>query len=95
MLSGTGVASSSAVQGSIEYEFQETFMAPIGQPPTDGIFAVLGNGSTARVEVVDATLVRVQLDADNSGDFEVSVDATWDDFLNGTIDLTTAVPTGQ
>ncbi|MDX1508086.1 MAG: hypothetical protein R3358_07385 [Woeseiaceae bacterium] len=94
-LSGTGIASSSAVQGSLEYEFPETFMKPIGEPPTDGIFAVLGNGSTARVSVVDQTLVRVQLDGNNSGNFEISVDTTWDDFLNGTIDLTTAIPVGE
>jgi len=83
-----GTASSSIVQGSFDFVIEETMQFPFGQEPTDGIFDVFGSGgSTARVAVVSDIAVNIQVDANASGNFEVSFITTWDEFLNGNLVL--------
>ena len=87
-LSVSGRGSSTAVQGSFDYFTEETIDKPVGLPPSDGIFDVLGSGgSIARIAIVDDTLLRIQLDANGSGNFELSLDVSWAEFLSGNLVL--------
>lgn len=86
----TGGGQTSLTQRSFTYITEETMQKAPGQDPTDGIFRVQGlNGSQARF-AVDPTLpspIRVQVDANGSGNYEITTDMTWDEFLNGTVPL--------
>jgi len=86
----SGNGNSSLTQGSFVYFTSETMQKAVGQDPTDGIFDVEGAGrSTARAAIDDVTLlVRVQVDANASGNYESTTDMTWEEFLNGTVPLT-------
>ena len=87
-ISIAGTASSTIVQGSFDFVTEETMQFPFGLDPTDGIFDVFGaGGSTARVAVVTDMIVNIQVDANGSGNFEVSTQVSWDEFLNGNVVL--------
>jgi hypothetical protein len=87
-ISIAGTASSTIVQGSFDFVTEETMEFPFGQDPTNGIFDVFGaNGSTARVAVTTPMLVNIQVDANGSGNYEVSTQVSWDEFLNGNVIL--------
>lgn len=83
-----GTASSAVVAGTFDYVTGEVIQKPLGLPPTDGIFDVYGAvASTARVAVVDNTLVRIEVDSNGSGNYEVSSSVSWQEFLTGNIVL--------
>lgn len=91
-----GNGNSSLVQGSFDYSTDETMVMPFGGNPSDGILEIFGQGgSTARVAVVDDTLVRIQVDANGSTNYEISVDVSWPEFLTANIDLTAITPVGH
>ena len=87
-LSVSGRGSSTAVQGSFDYFTDETMVKPVGLPPSDGIFDVVGSGGAiARIAIVDETFLRIQLDGNGSGNFELSIDVSWQEFLSGNLVL--------
>ncbi|MDJ0940367.1 MAG: hypothetical protein QNJ00_11450 [Woeseiaceae bacterium] len=91
LLDADGNANSSLIIGSVNYGMLETFVQTVGGSPTDGIFEIFGlNGGTARFAIVTDTIVRVQLDANASGNYEISTDMTWDEFLAGSVPLISA-----
>jgi len=85
LLDTAGRANSTNVSGSFDYRTDETIRQQLGANPFDGILEIFGlNGGTARIAVVDAAILDVQVDANGSTNYEISVNMTWDDFLNGT-----------
>jgi hypothetical protein len=87
-LAVAGTVNSSLVAGSFDFVTGEAINKPVGLPPTDGILDVIGEGgSTARVAVVNETLVRIEVDANGSGNYEVSSSVSWQEFLNGNLVL--------
>ncbi len=78
-----GNANSSLVVGSFDYSTFEPIMQNIGENPSDGILDVFGaNRSAARIVISEgSTTVFVQLDANGSTNYEVSIQMTWDEFL--------------
>jgi hypothetical protein len=83
-----GRASSTQITGAFDYFTEEPFAKPFGQPPTDGILDVFGDGgSIVRLAIIDPTLVRIQLDANGSGNFELALSISWAEFLSGNLVL--------
>lgn len=81
----TGGDASSSIAGSFIYSTDEPIYQELGNNAFDGILDIFGNGpGTARIAVVDAATVDVQVDSNGSTNYEVSVQMTWDEFLNGT-----------
>ena len=77
-----GTANSTAVQGSFDFIVDETFSSQGGNHPSDGILSIIGkDNSTARIGVNDAANIYVQVDANASGNYESTVEMTWDEFL--------------
>lgn len=78
-----GTANGSGAAGSFDYSTTSRIVQLTGQNPSEGILNVYGDVGRARLAIVDETLVRVQVDENNSDNYEITVDMTWDEFLNG------------
>jgi hypothetical protein len=84
-LDTAGNANSSEVTGSFDYRTDETIVQNLGENAYDGILEIFGEGlGTARIAIFDANIVRIQVDANGSSNYEITVDMPWDEFLNGT-----------
>ena len=93
-MTGSGTFSSSLIQGALVYRWEEPFHQRLGEDPHDGNLDITGDNSIVRLAIGETSVV-LQVDANNSGNFEISQFVTWDEFLNGDIDLTTVVPVGD
>ncbi len=84
-LDAAGNANSSIVVGSFDYSTDETILQQIGAYAFDGILEIFGdNRSTARIAIIDSTNLNVQVDANGSTNYEVSIVMTWNEFLGVT-----------
>ena len=82
LLDVAGNANSSLITGSFNYQTDETFQQAPGAYPFEGILVIMGlNNSQARIAVVDATQLRVEVDENGSQNYEISTLMTWDEFL--------------
>jgi hypothetical protein len=82
-LAAAGRVNSSVISGSFDFSTSETIQQLIGEFPSDGIFDVHGdNFSTARIVVVDANFIHLQVDANGSQNYEFAINnMTWEEFL--------------
>ena len=80
--SGNGSLSATRLSGDVVYSTPVTFSGLAPEFPDTGEFLVVGAGnSSARVVVLDATMVRVDVDTDGDGVVDSSEELTWEAFL--------------
>ncbi len=81
-----GTLDSSDLPANVDYSTPTTFRGFVPAYPHEGELLAQGDNSTARLIVLDAEMVRVEIDDNGDGVVDYSEDMTWDAFLgtNGT-----------
>lgn len=80
-MDAAGKLDSSNLPGSVDYSTEATFRGFLPAYPQEGTLLVVGDNSSARLVVIDAANVRVEIDSNGDGDAEEIINLTWDEFL--------------
>jgi hypothetical protein len=80
-MEASGTLDSSQLAGAVDYSTVTAFGGYVPGYPGEGVLRVTGAGSEARLIVIDANNVRVEIDANADGVVDDSFDMTWDEFL--------------
>jgi hypothetical protein len=76
-LSISGTLDSTSLPGSVDYSTPVTFTGLGAAHPTTGTLLLEGENSSARLVALDEVSVLIEIDADGDGDFEESIETTW------------------
>ena len=80
-MDSAGTLEHSTLPGTVDYSTTTLFRGLIPAYPSEGALVVEGDNSSARLTVLDASNVRIEVDENGDGEFEYSEDMTWDAFL--------------
>lgn len=81
-LGAAGTLNSTRLTGTVTYATGPDFSGSGLDYPDAGRLTVNGDGSSARLVVLDNTNVRIEIDTDGDGTVDESVDMTWDVLVN-------------
>jgi len=73
---------STELGGTVSYSTLETFLGFDTDYPHDGELLVMGENSSARLIVVDNVNVSIEIDNDNDGVVDETIDTTWAELSN-------------
>ena len=77
----SGTIDSTELPGAVTYTTEVTFTGYEGSYPHTGTLLVEGENSSARLIVIDAENVRIEIDSDGDGTADDTIDTTWDALL--------------
>jgi hypothetical protein len=76
-LGALGTLDSSELPGTLDYSTPVAFEGDLGDYPHTGELLVTGDDSSARLVAIDSVNVRIDIDLDDDGTVDDSIDTTW------------------
>ena len=82
-LEASGTLDSSQLPGDLAYSTETTFVGNEGEYPNAGVLVVRGDNSSARLNAIDATNIRIDIDSNGDGVTDETIDLTWAELEDG------------